>query len=596
MEKDPPFATDETKHGASIKGVIDTKQRILRRIGRLRNFNPLWLVIAPMVFTIVGLLVTVVWLSFLKGQPGIPGTRFTLEHYATLYADPFVLTALINTLWFAATSVVVALFFGITIAWLVERTDLPGKSFVYMVMSLGILLPGFFTAMGWLFLLHPRIGVINLWIMNLTGMTTPPLSITNVIGMGWVQGLSLTALAFILTTASFRSMDPALEEAATVHGASFTQMLRTVFGPLMLPGILASTVYVFTISIGSFDTPAIIGLSNRVFTFSTFVYTQSITTDALPDYGSIAAMSALMALIAALLSYGYSTVISRSHQYQVVTGKGYRPYRYRLGKWAIAAWIFIGSYFFLSKLLPLLLLLWASGLRYFQPPSMKAFASLSFQNFRDIPFDLITRGSWNTAILMVVTPTVAILICFGFSWMVVRTKLRLRTLLDFFAFLPTAIPSIIFGVGALFVALFVLKGLPLYGSLTLLAIVYVVERLTFGTRVLNSALIQIHHDLEEASTVSGATGLTTARSILAPLIWPALLSGWLWMALLTLRELTLATILFTPNNVTLPVVVWNFWNSGNFGIASAITLLLMSCLAPLVMIYWALGRRRLIGA
>jgi len=586
---------EATLQGATTREESLERWSIIRKI-RLSQFNPLWLVIAPMVITIAGLLVTVFWLSFLRGQPGLPGTAYTWENYATLYADPFVVTALTNTLGFASTSVVVALFFGITIAWLVERTDLRGKSVVYSVMSLGILLPGFFTAMGWLFLLHPRIGLVNLWIMNITGITTPPLSVTNVVGMGWVQGLSLTALAFILTAASFRSMDPALEEAATVHGARFGQMLRTVFAPLMLPGILASTVYVFTISIGSFDTPAIIGLSNRVFTFSTFVYTQAITEDALPDYGSIAAMSALMALIAALLSYVYSSVIIKSHQYQVVTGKAYRPYQYKLGKWGILAWIFIGTYFFLSKLLPLLLLIWAAGLPYFQPPSMKAFASFSLQNFRDIPFDLLTRSTVNTTILMIVTPSVAILICFGFSWMVVRTKMRLRTVLDFIAFLPTAIPSIIFGVGALFVALFVLKGLPLYGSLTLLAIVYVVERLTFGTRVLNSALIQIHHDLEEASTVCGATGLGTARNILAPLVWPALLSGWLWMALLTFRELTLATLLFTPNNVTLPVVVWNFWNSGNFGIASAITLLLMSCLAPMIMIYWTLGRRRLLGA
>ncbi len=568
--------------------------RIIRRI-RIPHFNPLWLVIAPMVITIVGLLSAVVWLSFLTGQPGLPDTEYTLENYVTLYADPFVVTALINTIGFASISVVVALFFGTIIAWLVERTDLRGKSVVYTVMSLGILLPGFFTAMGWLFLLHPRIGAVNRWIMSFTGITTPPLSITNVVGMGWVQGLSLTALAFILTTASFRSMDPALEEAATVHGASFRQMLRTVFAPLMLPGVLASTVYVFTISIGSFDTPAIIGLSNRVFTFSTFVYSQAITEDSLPNYGSIAAMSALMAIIAALLSYAYGSVISKSHQYQVVTGKAYRPYQYKLGKWSILAWLFIGTYFVLSKLLPLLLLIWASGLRYFQPPSMKALASFSFQNFRDIPFDLLTRGTVNTTILMLVTPTMAVLICFGFSWMVVRTKLRTRSVLDFFAFLPTAIPSIIFGVGALFVALFVLKGVPLYGSLTLLAIVYVVERLTFGTRVLNSALIQIHYDLEEASTVCGASGLETARKILAPLVLPALLSGWLWMALLTLRELTLATLLFTPNNVTLPVVIWNFWHSGDYGIASAITLLLMSCLAPLIMMYWAFGRRRFVG-
>jgi iron(III) transport system permease protein len=312
----------------------------------------------------------------------------------------------------------------------------------------------------------------------------------------------------------------------------------------------------------------------------------------LPEYGPIAAMSGLVAVIAVLLSTWYGTVIKRANRYQVVTGKGYRPRQYELGKWMLPAWIFIGTYFVLSKILPLLLLVWAAGLPYFQPPSLQALGSFSWQNFHSIPLDLLARGAKNTAILMVLVPTLAILVSFAFSWTVVRSRSRLRGLIDFFAFLPHAVPGIIFGVGALFVALFVLKGIPLYGSLTLLAIVYVVDRLSFGTRVLNSALIQIHHELEEAAAICGASGLRIARSVLAPLVWPALLNSWLWMALLTLRELTLATVLFSPNNITMPVVVWNIWISGNFGVASAITLVLMASLAPLVMLYWILGRRQ----
>ena len=588
------------KSEATIQASAGT-QRLRERWSALSSaywrleISPLWLVVAPMVLTIVVLLVTIFWMSFIVGLPGTPEAHFSIDNYITLYADPFVVTALVNTLGFAMTTMFVALFFGVSIAWFVERTDLPGKSSIYTVMSLGILLPGFFTAMGWLFLLHPRIGIINRWIMDFTGLTTAPLSITNLIGMGWVQGLNLTALAFIMTTASFRSMDPALEEAATVHGASFSQMLRSVFAPLMLPGLAASAIYIFTISIGVFDTPAIIGLSNRIFTFSTYVYTQSITEDALPNYGAVAAMSALMTSLAILLAYFYSGVIKKSYQYQVVTGKGYRPNLYKLGGWTGPVWCFIGLYFFLSKLLPLLLLIWASLLQYFQPPSMQAFSSVSLQNFRDMPFDLLARSGLNTAILTVTVPTVAVAISFGFSWMVVRSNFRFRTILDFFAFLPHAVPSIIFGVGALFVALFILTGIPLYGSLTLLGIVYVVDRLTFGTRLLNSALIQVHHDLEEAATVCGATGLKVARSVLAPLVWPAILSGWLWMGLLTLRELTLATILFTPNNVTMPVVIWSIWSSGNYGVASSITLVLLLCLAPLVLLYWIIGRRAMLG-
>ena len=567
----------------------------LQAVNWAAGFNPVWLLIIPIVMIIVSMLLTVLWLSFVEGLPGTPEAHYTWSNFTRLYTDPFVFTALSNTIGFALVTIVVSLFLGISIAWLVERTDFPGKTFVYTLMSLSLLLPGFFTAMGWLFLLHPRIGMLNRWLMEWTGLRVAPLSITTVTGMGWVQGLNLSSLAFIMAAASFRCMDPALEEAATVHGASFRQMLQRIFFPLMIPGILASGLYIFTIAIASFDVPAIIGLSNRIYTFSTFVYAQSVAANNFPEYGSTAAMSSMMVAVALLLAYWYSGVIKKAHQYQVVTGKAYRPQLYPLGKWVVAAWLYVGAYVILTKALPLLLIAWAAGLPYFQPPSLEAIASLSFKNFHAIPFDLLLRGAKNTGILMVAVPTFAVLASFCFSWMVVRSRSRYRALLDFFAFLPHAVPGIIFGVGALFIALFVLKGLPLYGSLTLLAIVYVVDRLSFCTRILNSSLIQIHQELEEAAMTCGAGGLQAARSVLVPLIWPAILHGWLWMALITYRELTVATILFTPDNMTLPVVVWNMWAGGNLGMASATTLIMLSVLAPLILLYYYFGTRLIPG-
>jgi iron(III) transport system permease protein len=566
----------------------------LRRFEGLSQAHPLWVIIAPLVLTIIGLLFTVFWVSFIEGLPGTPDARFSTANYVTLYTNSLVVGSLLNTLGFALTTIAVSLFFGVVIAWLVERTNVPGKTLVYAAMSLGLLVPGFITAMGWLFLLHPRIGVINRWLMNLLGLTQAPLNVQSVIGMGWVQGLSLTALAFMLVSASFRSMDPALEEVASVHGASFRQVLRRVFLPLMFPGILAAGLYIFTIGFAAFDVPVVIGLSGRVLTFSTFVYTASgrESGGALPQYGVVAAMSVLMIVIALLCSVWYGKVIKQAEQYRVVTGKGYRPRQIELGAWVVPAWLFIGGYILFSKVLPILLLIWAACLPFFQPPSLEAVGALSLRNFQSIPFDLLFRGTSHTAILMVIVPTLVLLVSFAFSWMVVRSRSRWRAPLDFFAFLPHAIPSIIFGVGALFVALFVLNWLPLYGSLVLLAMVYVVTHVSFGTRLLNSTLIQIHPELEEASVMSGATGPRTARSILVPLVWPALLNGWLWMALLTYRELTLASILFSAANVTLPVVVWSTWQTGQQGTAAAISVLMMCILTPLVALYWTVGRRQ----
>lgn len=556
------------------------------------RFNPLWLLILPVIVVMVGVLLSVFWLSFLEGLPGTPDTRWTLSHYASLYADEFVLTALLNTLGFASTSVFVSLFFGGSIAWLVERTNLPGKSYVYTLMSLGLLVPGFFSAMGWLLLLHPRIGLVNQWLIQMFGLPEAPFAVSSVLGMGLVQGLGLASLAFIMTATTFRSMDPALEEAARAHGATAGQMMRTIFAPLVFPSVLASGLYIFTIAFASFDTPAILGLSQRIYTFSTFVYAKTTTTEALPDYGITAGMSTLMVALAILCSYAYGKIIRKGYQYEVITGKGYRPRLFELGAWKIAAWIFIGGYLAFSKILPFLLLIWAAVLPFFQPPSLQALSKISLDNFRNIPLELILRALSNTAVLMVVVPTVTLLVSFGFSWMVVRTRSEWRGVLDFFAFLPHAVPNIIFGVGALLVALFILNQFPLYGSLTLLAAVYVVTHLGLGTRLLNSALIQVHSELEEAAAVCGASQLGIARKILAPLVYGALLNGWLWMALLVSRELTLASVLFSPRNVTLPVVIWNLWGGAEFGVAAAISLTMLGAFAPLVLLYYWTGRSR----
>ncbi|HLQ31466.1 MAG TPA: ABC transporter permease subunit, partial [Chloroflexota bacterium] len=364
---------------------------------------------------------------------------------------------------------------------------------------------------------------------------------------------------------------------------------------LVSPAVLGSALYIFTIAFASFDVPAIIGWSNRLYTFSTFVYAKSTTAEGLPDYGATAAMSSLLVVVAILCSWWYGRVIKRANQYQVVTGKGYRPRLHALGRWRPLAWLWVGGYFAVSKLLPLLLTIWAAGMPFFQPPSLRAVSALSLRNFQRIPMDVLGRGAWHTALLMICVPTGALLLSAGFSWAITRWRSRWRLALDFFAFLPHAVPNIIFGVGALFVALFLLKGFALYGSLALLAIVYVVVRLSIGTRLLNGALLQVHHELEEAAALSGASGLTTARAVVAPLLWPALLNGWLWIALETYRELTLASVLYSPENITLPVVIWSVWTSGNLGVAAALGLVLLCCLAPLVVLYWTVGRRRAIG-
>ncbi len=540
---------------------------------------------------IVGLLLIPIWVSVrVESEAGV---SFGLRAYHALVSDPFSYRTLFNTAVFSGVAVLTALFFGVPAAWIVERTDLPHKGLSFTLMTIGLLIPGFLSAMGWVFLLHPRIGLLNVALSSLLPSDWLRISIASPAGMGCVQGLGLAPLAFIMIAATFRSTNPELEEAAAVHGIGLIRSLIRVTLPLVFPGILAAGIYILTIGLAAFDVPAVIGLSNRIFTFSTFLYTQVHPQEGAPRYDLAAAFGVFTMAIAGLLSWGYFRVLRHGHRYAVVTGRSYRPKQVKLtrrGVWL--AWGFLGFYFVLGQLLPLLTLLWSSLLRYFQLPSAAAFANLSLVNYRGLPWPHLLDGLWNTAVLMISVSTLVLLLSLAISWIVVRSRARGRFFLDAVAFLPHAVPGIIFALSAAYVALFLLRDfVPIYGTVFLLMAVYVLERMSFGTRMLNNALAQIHPELEEAGQVMGISLLRRMATILVPLLLPALVNGWLWIALLTYRELTIASLLVTPANVTLPMVIWGLWQTGSFSRAAAAATMGLIFMLPFIFCYWFFGRR-----
>ena len=541
---------------------------------------------------ILALIAVVVWLSFRHGMAGDSNAVWTTANYPEIFLNPFTYRVLLNTFGFSVVVLIVSLGFGVPTAWLVERTDLPGKNIVFTFMAVGLLIPGFAAAMGWLLLLHPRIGLVNVWLETSFGFSGATINIATIVGMGWVQGLNLAPIAFIMTAAVFRAMDPALEEAAEMSGAPFRSTLRNVTLPLAWPGVLAAGIYIFTIGFSAFDVPAIIGWSNRIFTFSTYLVLQLAPTEALPRYGTAAALSVLFIGLAGLFSMWYGRMQARAHRFQVVSGKAYRPKLLALGRYKILAWGLLAFYFLLSKIMPLIVLCWASVLPYFQLPSAIALASASLERYWRLPWDLIGEGFGNTAILMVLTPTLTLFLALCFSWIVLRSKVPGRSWFDFIAFLPHTVPSIVFGIGALLISLFVVESIvPAFGTVWLLLVVFIVGRISYATRMTNSGMIQIHKELEESGQMSGASTIGVLRQIVIPLLAPTLLNAWLWMALMTFRELTLAVLLTTRDNMTLPVVIWGLWQGSGYGDASAITIIMLGLMIPLVSLYWFVARK-----
>ncbi|NRQ32181.1 iron ABC transporter permease [Nonomuraea sp. NN258] len=529
---------------------------------------------------VLGLLALVVFLSF--RVHGAPYEEFTLANYAALLADPAVWDVVLSTVVYLAVTLVVALVLGTALAVLVERTDFGHSRLINTAMMIRVLIPGFFTAMGWIFLFHPRIGAVN----QLLGTS---LNITSLAGMGLVEGLGLSALVFIMVSGSLRALDGSLEEAARANGAGPWTVLRLVTLPLIRPGLMGAALFTATIALSALDIPLIMGLSSRVYVFSSYLYVAANPTDNVVEHGIPAAFSVVMILVAVGLSAWYTRTLKAGRKYQVVTGKGYRPVTIALGRWRWAAWLLVGGYFAWSTVLPMVMVLWVSLLPYVRVPSMQALQEVSLANYTGLDWDLVLRGLRTSLALVVLVPTLAVLLSLAFSFVVVRSRLRRRYLYDFVAFLPQAVPHTIFAFAAVVASLYLAQGL--YGTLALLVVVMTLMHVSFGTRMFNAGLLQIHTELEEAAAMSGAATWEAVRRVTLPLLKPVATYTWLWLALLSLRDLTVPGLVGGQDTVTLSVASWTLYNTAQVGASSALTLLTIVFMAPLVGLFLALNKR-----
>ena len=540
---------------------------------------------------VVGLLAFVLVLSVSRMDEGVLAGFAGVANFANLFSNPGALHTALNTAGFAAISLAVSFAFGVPLAWLAERTTLPGRNAIWTAMISMLIIPGFLTGMGWLFIAHPKVGMLNLALESWLHLSGPPFAINTIWGMGFIQGLGLASLTFVLVAPSLRAMDPQLEEAARMSGATNWRTLRKVTLPLISPALLASAIYVSIVAIGAFDVPAVVGLSARVYTFSTYMYALAFPPAGFPDYGIIAAGGAIVIVFALVMTGIYARLLRRARNFQVVSGKAYRPRLTELGRWNVAAWAFVGLFILLALVAPLGIAVLNAFLPYTMPVSADMFSHLSLVNFQSIPWQMLGSGALHSLEILIVVPIAVIMLSTAISWIVLRTTLPGRLQLDSIAFLPHAVPGVLFGIGASLFALFVLrKTVPIYGTIALVMIVYTIGWLSFGTRMVNASLIQIHADLVEAAQVAGGNGLMIMREIIVPLLRPALSGTWIYVALLCLRELTLATFVTTPKNLTLPMVAWFLWNNGSLNQGAAVALIVVAIVAPFVWVYIRFGR------
>jgi iron(III) transport system permease protein len=529
-------------------------------------------------------LAAAVWMSFMAGMPGLG--EYTLANYEQVLLDPFGYQVLFNTLIFALGSTAIALAVGAPLVWAAARTDLPLRHLIGLLLGMILVIPGFLQAMGWALMLSPNIGVVNRFLMQIFGLEEAPLNIYSIAGMTFAQGLSLVPSAYFILLPVFTAMDGTFEEAAYLSGASKLRTFYRINAPLAAPALVAAAIYLFVLAFALFEVPAVLGFPNRIFVFSTMLYfLVHLQQGALPEYGLAAAYGSVVMILSLIMAGYYATLIKHNRKYVTITGKGRRANIVSLGKWRPLAASLVTLYLFLALLLPFLILVYYSLLPFFKPLSLDTLSSLTLQNYINVYTRQGLRPLVNTGFLIAFVPVVVVLLAVPISWIVIRSRLRSRLIIDSIAFLPLAIPKIVLAVSLLYLALLGRQYLSIYGTVALVAAAHVIAFMGFATRTLNGAIIQIHPELEDAGRTSGASMLRVLRKITTPLLTPALLATWFWVMLLSFREVTMAVILSSADSMVLPAQIWILWNRAlpHEAAAAAVIFAMLALLLMLVM-------------
>jgi iron(III) transport system permease protein len=546
-------------------------------------FCVLFLIIADLVLVPLALVVAT---ALGIGPTARPGDTASLAYITQAWTSPTTWGVIGNTLVFAFFSTMLSMTIGVFFAFMVERTDMPMKSFAYAVVPLTIAIPGLLYGIAWVLLLSPRIGLFNLALMGLfgrdagiltswagIGLTDAPIQPYSMAGMIFVDAIRGVGVVFLLTVGIFRNMDPSLEEAAMVAGASPRRVARLITLKLVMPGILAAFVYSLTGALETFEVPAIMGLPANIHLLSTKIFLLNKTD----DQAVASAIGIAFILFAVVAVYIYSRLTRRIERFSTVTGKAYRPRVMKIGSFRYVAATLVWVYLAIVVIAPFFVMVWASIQPFYAVPSPQSWNRITFEGYKYVfttPAALTALR--NTVVLTLAAPTLTMLMCSLVAWFVVRSQIRGKRLLDVMAFLPQSIPSIMIALALVYLFLTVpWRLVPIYGTVFIIIVAVTTRYLPFGSRSMHGAVLQLHKDLEEAAQVGGVSWFKALRYIVLPLLLPSIVAGWVFVALHALRETTMALMLYSPSSRVISLLMWDTWQSGEVNRAAATGVVLM---------------------
>ena len=538
----------------------------LWRYGRPAGIAALILILCflslyPMVMLLYG--------SLHSTPPGIAG-EFNLNGYVSIVTTEN-LVVLANTVGISLVKTILSLVLAILLAWIVARTDTPGRGVLEVLITLPFFIPPILTATAWAMLGNAQVGTINLAWRWLTGTEGTLVDVYSYGGVVWHMMQYSTPFIFLFVVDAFRAMDPSLEESSRMSGATRRQTFWRITLALMLPVTTSAFILSFIRGMESFESAVFFGTPVGIEVITTTIY-NSITQRAQPDYQSATALGfgamALMFLLLVLQSR-----LLRGRSFTTVTGKGYAPNVTRLGwrRWVTFAVCI--AFFVLTVALPVGQLLLSSFFKFF---GFYEADMLTLEHYRNVwENSAFWRAFGNTMLLGVVGATVTMALGGIVAYVTTRTRWRGRRLIDVLAWLPWMMPGMVLGIGFLWGFAILPHAIPIYGTLWALLLAYVALGTPVAVRVTSAAYQQIAMDIEECSRVHGAGWWQTLGRILIALAWPAFAVGWVLIFFGIMRELSASILLYAPGTEVLSVVMLKMWVSGKPEEVSVIGLVML---------------------
>lgn len=520
--------------------------------------------------------------SFDVGLPDTrPPTAYGVANYAKLLDYPAIIW---NTLLVTFAATAMALLFGFATAWILTRTDVPFKRTLDQLMTVPYYVTPLLGALAWSFLGAPESGFVN-QVWRKLGGAEALIDMTSPFGIAWVMALFEGSVAYVMISAVMQSMDPALEEASQVLGASRRRTMWRVTLPLVAPGVLGAAIFVFAEMLGSFAVPLVLGTPARFYVITTAIY--HFISQYPPRIPLAAAMGVSLFAVMFAMLWVYRWLTSRT-SFVTVTGKAFRPRPMDMG--ALRWWLFgvVAFYVFLSAILPVATLAYAASQKI--AVAFPAAANFTLEHFRQaFSINAVRTAIWNSLILGAVTATLGVALTGMLALIILRSKVPGRGALEYLAMFPQAVPRLVFAFGIMWAWL--VFPLPIYGTFWILLIAYLTVFMPLGVRTISGVILQLDKSLDECGQVCGASWAYRLRTITAPLLRPGLIAAWLLIFVASVRELGASILLMGADSKVMTPAIVEAWFSTSSELTAAMALIQTVVIAVTMLIFGLFTRR-----